>query len=115
MSALGDGATRTSAVADAVRKHSRQPVLLIHDEHPLLESFLPPIAEEPHGCSEPLPDYLACALQASTPASPMQAQQLLAVRAPGVQAHVALGGAALLKDGQGQAGQADGQHALRAC
>lgn len=38
-------------MAESVRRHSRQPVLLISSEHPLLEDVLPSIAEEP-----PLPE-----------------------------------------------------------
>lgn len=40
------GTTRSSAVVEAVRKHSQLPVLYIPSEHPLLEIDLPPIAEE---------------------------------------------------------------------
>ena len=40
------GTVRNSAVSEAVRKHSRRPVLLIADEHPLLCQTLPAIAEE---------------------------------------------------------------------
>ena len=40
------GTTRSSAVVEAVRKHSQLPVLHIPSEHPLLEIDLPPIAEE---------------------------------------------------------------------
>ena len=56
------GTPRNSAVAESVRRHSRQPVLLISDEHPLLEDVLPSIVEEP-----PLPESLplsGCATQA---------------------------------------------------
>ena len=114
LSALGDGTTRTCAVADAVRKHSRQPVLLIHDEHPLLEAFLPSIAEEPH--CEAVPVHLVCALQNSAQASPAQPHQLPAARVPGVQAHVVTGRATSLKPlAHPRAGQAEGQLALTAC
>ena len=40
------GILRSSAVAEAVRKHSRRSVLLIADEHPLLCTTLPMIVEE---------------------------------------------------------------------
>ena len=112
-SVLGDGSTRTSAVVDAVRKHSRQPVLLIHDEHPLLEAFLPSIAEEPH--CEALPVHLVCTLQSSVQASPAQAHQLPAARAPGVETYVVAGRTPSLKAAHPRAGQAEGQLALTAC
>ena len=103
---------RSSAVADAVRRHSRQPVLLINDEHPLLAAALPSIAEEPFGACEALPAHLACVLQ---PSAQPSAQPSLGAQAHVQQALVCAGAGSAGKAAGPRSGAASKQRVLQAC
>ena len=61
------GLSRSSAVAEGVRRHSCHPVLCISPEHPLLEEALPSIAEEPYAAPGAQGLHMSCRRATSLP------------------------------------------------